>query len=116
MTRAPAWTRGGLCFSHRLSPWTGTVSAAEVTPMTDSRMTTRLGRVHPRQRALFVAMLPLIRKHLSFGLRHVPRAERQEHIDDALAHAFVLFALLARRNRVGLAYPTALARYALCRI
>ena len=57
----------------------------------------------------FVAMIPVIQKHLRFFFRHLPMAVRQERIDDALAQAFVLFANLVVRQRVRLAHPTALA-------
>jgi hypothetical protein len=64
----------------------------------------------------FVAMIPLIRKHSRFAFRDLPAAIRQERTDDALAHAFVLFAHLVHRRRVRLAHPTALARYAVYRV
>ena len=64
----------------------------------------------------FVAMIPVIQRHLRFFFRHSPMAVRQERIDDALAQAFVLFANLVVRQRVRLAHPTALARYAAYRV
>jgi hypothetical protein len=64
----------------------------------------------------FVAMIPGIQKQLRFAFRHSPAAVRQERIDDALGQAFVLFAHLVLRKRVRLAHPTALARYAACRV
>jgi len=64
----------------------------------------------------FVAMIPGIQKQLRFAFRHSPAAVRQERIDDALAHAFVLFAHLVLRKRVRLAHATALARYAAYRV
>jgi hypothetical protein len=76
----------------------------------------QLGPVGPRDKARFVAMLPLIRKCVRFAFRSVPRATRQEQVDEALAQAFVLFAHLAQRKLVHLAYPTALARYAARRV
>ena len=64
----------------------------------------------------FVAMIPGIQKQLRFAFRHSPAAVRQERIDDALAQAFILFSHLVRLQRVRLAHPTALARYAACRV
>ena len=64
----------------------------------------------------FVAMMPGIQKQLRFAFRHSPAAVRQERIDDALAQAFVLFSRLVLLKRVRLAHPTALARYAACRV
>jgi hypothetical protein len=69
-----------------------------------------------RHNARFVAMLPLIRQQVRFEFRHLPANVREERVEDALAHAFVLFAGLVRRHRVRLAHPTALARYAVYRV
>jgi hypothetical protein len=69
-----------------------------------------------RHNARFLAMLPLIRKQVRFEFRHLPSRIRDERINDAVAHAFVLFARLVRRHRVRLAHPTALARYAVYRV
>ena len=72
--------------------------------------------VPAQDRVTFVALIPGIQKQLRFAFRHSPAAIRQERIDDALAHAFVLFSYLVRLKRVRLAHPTALARYAACRV
>ena len=84
--------------------------------MMNCRARLQLGPVGPRDNARFVAMLPLIRKYVRFAFRSAPRATRQEQVDEALAQAFVLFAHLAQRKLVHLAYPTALARYASRRV
>jgi hypothetical protein len=76
----------------------------------------QLGPVGPRDNARFVAMLPSIRKFVRFAFRSVPRATRQEQVDEALAQAFVLFAHLAQRKLIHLAHPTALGRYAVRRV
>jgi hypothetical protein len=84
--------------------------------MTSRRVSLRLKSVSARDSARFAAMAPLIRKQVRFVFRFSPIALRQERVDDALAHAFVLFAHLVRRKRIGLAHPTALARYAIHRV
>jgi len=80
--------------------------------MLERRSSPRVRPVSAHHRAKFVALVPLIRKQLRFAFRFVPSVVRQEHIDDGLARAFVLFVHLVRRHRVRLAHPTALARYA----
>jgi len=76
----------------------------------------RSGLNRARHNARFLDMLPLIRKQVRFEFRHLPSKVRDERVNDALAHAFVLFARLVRRHRVRLAHPTALARYAVYRV
>jgi hypothetical protein len=80
------------------------------------RFSSRVKPVPAHDCARFVAMIPMIRKQVRFTFRYLPAAVREERVDDALAHAFVLFAHLARRKRVRLAHPTALARYAAFRV
>ena len=70
----------------------------------------------PRGTMRFLSMLPSILKKVRFEFRHVPANVRDEKVDDALAHAFVLFTALVRRQRASLAHPTALARYAVYRV
>ncbi len=80
------------------------------------RSSQRVKPVPAQDRVRFLAMIPGIQKQLRFTFRHSPAAVRQERIDDALAQAFVLFSHLVRLKRVRLAHPTALARYAACRV
>lgn len=67
---------------------------------------------HLQQR--FLDMLPTIKQHASHRLRGVPRHEREELLAEAVALAFCMFATLAERGKINLAYPTPLATYA-CR-
>ncbi len=68
-----------------------------------------------RHNAHFLSMLPLIRKKVRFEFRHLPANVRDENVDDALAHAFVLFTALVRRQRQpGSSYGS--ARYAVYRV
>src|SRR5579872_13927 len=87
----------------------------------DPLMTNRPCLVRPlpitdRYVARFVAMLPVVRKQARYAFRFQPSAARAERVDDAVAHAFVLFAYLVRRNRIALIHPTALTRYAIFRV
>jgi len=84
--------------------------------MFDRRFPQLVKPVSARQRAHFVSLVPLIRKQVRFAFRYLPSSVRQECVDDAVAQAFILFAQLAYRKRVRLAYPTALARYAAHRV
>lgn len=65
---------------------------------------------------LFRCMLPTIEDVASFEFRRVPRHRRQELVNDAVALAYVAFARLFELGRVAVAYPSALARYAVKKI
>src|ERR1700682_4084757 len=84
--------------------------------MTIRQVCPQLKPVSAEHSARFAVMVPSIRKQVKFAFRFSPADVRQERISDALVHAFVLFAHLAPRNRVRLAHPTALARYAASRV
>jgi hypothetical protein len=109
---------GGLCFSDTDCPrgWGRSRHVGRVVSMIRHQCSRLLKREPAHEHVRFVAMIPGIQKQLRFAFRHSPAAVRQEQIDDALAQAFLLFACLVLRKRVGLAHPTALARYAACRV
>jgi hypothetical protein len=95
----------------------GTVSTrVEVVLMMDYRVPLHRPPVSQRDNARFVSMLPTIRRQVRFAFRGLPAAVRADSVDEALSQAFMLFADLVRRSRVGLAYPTPLARYAVQRV
>ncbi len=64
----------------------------------------------PRER--FLAMLPRIRKTLSFAFRHLRRDVRREAIQECLASAWKAFLRLVERGKEAIAYATPLAMYA----
>src|SRR6478672_1414335 len=64
----------------------------------------------PRDR--FLAMLPRIRKALSFAFRHMRRDVRREAIQECLASAWRAFLRLVERGKESIAYATPLALYA----
>ena len=64
---------------------------------------------HMQQR--FVSMLPAIQQQAAHRLRNYPQHEQEELIAEVVALAFCMFAMLAKRGRIDLAYPTPLAAY-----
>jgi hypothetical protein len=68
----------------------------------------------PDRDAEFLAMLPRIRKQAAFYLRHVPRKDRADAIQEVVASAFVSYVRLAERDKSDRAYAGPLARYGAC--
>ena len=59
----------------------------------------------------FVSMLPAIQQQAAHRLRNYPQHEQEELIAEVVALAFCMFATLAKRGRIDLAYPSPLAAY-----
>jgi hypothetical protein len=59
----------------------------------------------------FLALLPQIHNYVLPAFRHLREAERDDAIQNAIAHAFVMFVRLMKRSRADLVYPTVLARF-----
>lgn len=66
--------------------------------------------------APFVAMLPGIWRYVRSAFRNLRGDHREEAMQCAVVIAFLLFVRLARQGRVHLAFPTALARFAIARV
>jgi hypothetical protein len=64
--------------------------------------------------AKFLAMLPRIRQRAAYYLRHRPRKDRAEAIEEVVASAFVSYVRLIERGKSDLAYAGPLARYGAC--
>jgi hypothetical protein len=64
----------------------------------------------PRNR--FLAMLPQIKKVLSFAFRELSKEARREATQDCIAAAWAAYRRLVERGRESIAYPTPLASYA----
>jgi hypothetical protein len=64
----------------------------------------------------FAEMLPGIHRHIRFGFRHLDVESRQEAAQEAIAFAFLAYVRLAQLNKTDLAYPSALARFAVSRV
>ena len=80
-------------------------------------MITSVTKNRPRQSVpawhrLFLAMLPTIVAQARVAFRHLDPEAKGEAIQEVVANAFVAFARLVQLGKVDLAYPTALARYA----
>ena len=61
----------------------------------------------------FLAMLPQIRRQASRAFRNAGAEARAELTQEVIALAFAMLVRLVRRGKVGLAYPTPLADYAI---
>ena len=72
----------------------------------------------PRRRwhRQFLALLPQIVTHAKIAWRHVRGQDRQDKIQETVANALVAFRRLVQLNKVDLAYPSVLARYAVAQI
>lgn len=64
----------------------------------------------------FLSMLPTIRKVAKFAFRRRPRLVRDELVAEVVANAFVAFRRLVDREKADLAYPSALAWYAVMQV
>jgi hypothetical protein len=66
----------------------------------------------PRGQGGFLALLPAITTHARIRFRHLPAERREEAVANTIAHAFAGYHSLARRRRLGRAYASTLAEYA----
>jgi hypothetical protein len=67
-------------------------------------------------REAFLTLLPAIKRIACFEFRHAPSSRRSELVDDAVVLAFAMYVRLVRAGKQGLAYATALAKYAAKRV
>ena len=70
----------------------------------------------PACHSLFSAMLPRIVTHARISFRHLRPEAREEAAAECVANAFVAFARLVQLDKVDLAYPSVLARYAVAQV
>ena len=68
-------------------------------------------RLPSRMQQRFVSMLPAIQQQAAHRLRNYPQHEQEELMAEVVVLAFCMFAMLAKRGRIDLAYPTPLAAY-----
>lgn len=61
----------------------------------------------------FLDMLPSIRRVASYAFRHLRSAVREDLVAEVIANAFAAFRRLVARGKAALAYPTALAKFAI---
>lgn len=66
----------------------------------------------PAWHAGFLAMLPGVTAYARLAFRQLDPESRQEAVQECLANALVAYVRLVQLDKVSLAYPTVLARYA----
>ncbi len=64
----------------------------------------------------FLQMLPAIRRHAQLSFRNMPAELRAELVQEAVANSLVAFHGLLMRNKLAVAYASALARFAVAQI
>lgn len=70
----------------------------------------------PAWHQVFIGMLPAIVTHAKISFRHLRPEARAEAIQEAVCNACVAVARLAQLDKLDLAYPTPLARYAVAQV
>jgi len=64
----------------------------------------------------FLAMLPAIQAQAKFAFRRLNPEAREDAIQETIANALVAFVRLVQREKLDIAYPTALTRFAVAQI
>jgi hypothetical protein len=70
----------------------------------------------PAWHAVFLKMLPAIRRSASINFRQARPELRHDLIEETIANAFVAFVRLVERGQADRAFPSALARYAISQV
>ena len=70
----------------------------------------------PAWHTAFLAMLPAITRQVRVAFRHLPPEAKDEAIQEAICNSCVAFARLAELDKLDLAYPSVLARYAVAQV
>lgn len=70
----------------------------------------------PSWHAQFLAMLPTIETYANYRFRHRDPENRQEMVQEVICNACCAFKRLVELGKADLAYPTALARYAVAQV
>ena len=65
----------------------------------------------PAWHAGFLAMMPIIQTHAKIAFRHLDAEACEEAIQEVVCNACRAYSRLAELNKIGLAYPGALARF-----
>ena len=66
----------------------------------------------PAWHAAFEAMLPIIETHARFAFRHLKPEARAEAVQESICNACQAYARLVELGKTDVAYPTALAKFA----
>lgn len=64
----------------------------------------------------FLTMLPAIETHARLVFRHLDPEAREDAVEETIANALVAFVRLVQLQKTDVAYPSALARYAVAQI
>jgi hypothetical protein len=70
----------------------------------------------PEWHTLFLGMLPAIRQHARICFRHLAPEAREEVIQEVICNACCALARLAELNKLDIAYPGPLARFAVAQV
>jgi hypothetical protein len=70
----------------------------------------------PRWHRGFLVMLPAIEQHAVVSFRHLNPESREEAVQEVVCNALVAYIRLVQLKKVGLAYPTVLARYGVAQV
>jgi len=70
----------------------------------------------PEWHKLFLRMLPAITRYVRIAFRHLAPEAKAEAIQEAVCNACVAFARLAELNKLDLAFPTVLGRFAVAQV
>ena len=70
----------------------------------------------PAWHATVLSMLPTIRRHARFAFRHLRPEAREEAVQEVVCNACCAVARLAELDKLDLAYPTVLARFAVAQV
>jgi hypothetical protein len=70
----------------------------------------------PAWHADFLAFLPAIRRHARLSFRNAAPELRQELVQETIANSLANYARLAERGKQDVAFPSALARYAVAQV
>ena len=64
----------------------------------------------------FLGMLPRIRQQAGLAFRGIPAEQKDELVQEVIAHAYVAYRRLIDQGKAGVAYATPLASYAIRRV
>ncbi|MGA7415813.1 MAG: hypothetical protein WBW33_35405 [Bryobacteraceae bacterium] len=70
----------------------------------------------PAWHCRFLTMVPAIRRHAELRFRKLRPDVREELVDEVIANCLVAYARLANRGKENLAFPSALARFAVAQV
>jgi hypothetical protein len=70
----------------------------------------------PSWHASYLAMLPTIERYATMAFAHLDAEAREDRVQSVIGNTFVAYARLAQLGKLDIAYPSALARYAVAQV